>query len=297
MAKEQISYSIVLPVYNSEFSIRRAIDSVLNQSFDAWEMIIVDDMSTDDSYSIAVDYSQRDKRIQAFRLNKNSGGPAWPRNLGIKCSNNNWVAFLDSDDWWYPNKLEVVSNFINDKSKIIYHNLDLHKDLNGPVKELKSRKLHVPIFQDLMLKGNTLMNSATVVRRDYIIKAGGLSESAELIGVEDFDLWLKLSKLINEATFISQSLGAYWVGSGNHLTENSQKQINRIQAVYNIHRQELNPKESKIAEARVYRELGDVFFRMGDFQEARNYYLRAILLKFRTRIFAKLIISIVKQIK
>lgn len=96
--------SIIMPTYNSKKFLLESIDSVLNQDYTSWELIIVDDCSSDSSYDIAQEFSQIDSRIRSLRLDKNSGAAA-ARNLGISESNGRFIAFLDSDDVWLPDKL------------------------------------------------------------------------------------------------------------------------------------------------------------------------------------------------
>ena len=91
--------TVVIPCYNREKSISKAIESVLYQDFENWELIIVDDCSTDKSLELILDYCQRDNRIKGFKLDKNSGAAA-ARNFGIKKARSSYVSLLDSDDWY-----------------------------------------------------------------------------------------------------------------------------------------------------------------------------------------------------
>tara|TARA_Y100001001_G_scaffold123963_1_gene122351 strand:+ start:2461 stop:3222 length:762 start_codon:yes stop_codon:yes gene_type:complete len=107
-------FSIVTPLFNSEKFISRAIDSVLSQTLSDWEMIIVDDCSKDESVIIVNSYVQADPRIKLIEMPNNSG-PAAARNIAIKSAIGRYIAFLDSDDVWYPEKLESQLNFIEEK--------------------------------------------------------------------------------------------------------------------------------------------------------------------------------------
>src|SRR5699024_6935331 len=97
--------SIVMPAYNSEEYIEEAVNSVINQTYKNWELIIVDDNSTDDTKRIVERIAERDIRINYIKLNNNSGA-AIARNTAINNSHGKYIAFLDSDDRWYPRKLE-----------------------------------------------------------------------------------------------------------------------------------------------------------------------------------------------
>src|SRR5690625_1627721 len=99
-------FSVVIPVYNKELYVARAINSILNQSFKDFELIIVCDPSTDSSNSIVRKFS--DRRIKVFNRNKPGLGGYAARNLGIKNSSGQWISFLDADDEWYLDHLQKM---------------------------------------------------------------------------------------------------------------------------------------------------------------------------------------------
>ena len=103
--------SIITPNYNCGKFIALTIESVLAQTYTNWEMIIQDDCSTDNSYEIACRYAKADPRIKVFRNGKNSGA-ALTRNYAIEVSQGEYLAFLDSDDIWFPEKLEKQIDFM-----------------------------------------------------------------------------------------------------------------------------------------------------------------------------------------
>lgn len=105
--------SIITPNYNCGRFIAQTIESVRAQTYTNWEMLIVDDCSTDDSYQIALEYAQKDPRIKVFQNEKNSGA-AISRNKAIELSQGEYLAFLDSDDLWLPEKLEKQLQFMQE---------------------------------------------------------------------------------------------------------------------------------------------------------------------------------------
>lgn len=107
--------SIITPSYNSSKFISQTIDSVLAQTYQNWEMIIVDDASTDNSINIVQEYCKKDSRIKLIKLEKNSGA-AVTRNRAIQEAKGRWIAFLDSDDLWLPEKLEKQLKFMVDNN-------------------------------------------------------------------------------------------------------------------------------------------------------------------------------------
>jgi glycosyltransferase involved in cell wall biosynthesis len=111
--------SVIIPAYNSEKFIGRAINSVLNQTFQDFELIIVNDFSTDGTEEVIRKFEKKDKRIKYIKHNINSGGPAKPLNTGIKKSKGNYIAILENDDEWFPRKLEKqIKLFENSSEKI-----------------------------------------------------------------------------------------------------------------------------------------------------------------------------------
>ena len=98
--------SVVMPVYNAEKYLEGSICSVLQQTYPHWELLIVDDCSTDESPAISANYAAQDSRIRYFKTASPSGSPCLPRNMGIKFAQGRFIAFLDSDDCWLPHKLE-----------------------------------------------------------------------------------------------------------------------------------------------------------------------------------------------
>ena len=101
--------SIIVPVYNAENFLHRTVDSILAQTYENWELLLADDCSTDQSRDIMKSYT--DERIHCFYCEKNSG-PAGARNLALRHASGQYVAFLDADDFWLPQKLEKQISFI-----------------------------------------------------------------------------------------------------------------------------------------------------------------------------------------
>jgi glycosyltransferase involved in cell wall biosynthesis len=114
-----IKFSVVIPFYNVESYLEEAIESVLNQSYNNWEIILINDGSEDRSLDIAIKYTELDSRIKLFSHPKNENeGVSASRNLGIRNVCGDWISFLDADDFWKENKLELESQIINKNSDI-----------------------------------------------------------------------------------------------------------------------------------------------------------------------------------
>lgn len=110
-------FSIIIPVYNSAKYIRRCLDSIIAQSYQDWECILIDDGSSDDSGAICDSYSVQDSRFKV--IHKQNGGASSARNIGIEKSSGEWICFVDSDDWVVPDYLQTFFD-IEDKSDITF---------------------------------------------------------------------------------------------------------------------------------------------------------------------------------
>ncbi len=211
-----IFISIVIPTHNSEEFIERTLNSVFDQTYTDYEVIISDDGSTDGTLEIVKDVFDKHAGKKTVILNGNHEGPGAARNKGINASNGKWVSFLDSDDEWMPEKLSRVACCIQDNDKI---SLVCHSEIwkNGENEILLNYQEmfdnSVEPFLSLYRK-NTLSTSAVTVKKELLLKAG-LFDVA-LPAAQDYDLWLRLSLLEDfRVGFIETPLGRYITRAGN----------------------------------------------------------------------------------
>lgn len=99
--------SVIMPVHNAETFLDQSIQSVIVQTYQNWELLVVDDCSNDNSAIVIQKFVQQDNRIKYLKTNRPSGSPILPRDIGIENAKGRYIAFLDSDDAWLPNKLEI----------------------------------------------------------------------------------------------------------------------------------------------------------------------------------------------
>lgn len=180
--------SIITPCYNDEKYIGEAIESVLAQSYQNWELLIVDDCSTDNSAEIIQRYCEKDRRIRYFKTRTNTGNPVAPRNIATEKANGRFIAFLDSDDVWFPKKLEHQINLFSDKNvAVVFSN---HEKINENG-ERKNRVIVAPktVTYKRLLKENCIRNSAGIYDTEKVGKV-----YLQNINYEDFVLWLDILK-------------------------------------------------------------------------------------------------------
>lgn len=184
--------SVVMPAYNCEAYIGQAISSVLQQTYKNIELIIVDDFSTDNT-QLVVDGFLYDERVKYYKLDSNSGSPAAPRNFGINKVSGEFVTFLDSDDCWEINKVELQLEFMIQKCidfSCTSYNI---VDDNSVLLSKYTPPMHFG-YQDLLLNNSvgcsTVMLSAALAKRYTFPRCGH----------EDFALWLQITR--NEGLII-----------------------------------------------------------------------------------------------
>ena len=207
--------SIIIPTYNHARFISKSLKSVINQTFENWEAIVVDNHSTDDTDKILNQYI--DSRIKYLKI-YNNGIIAKSRNHGIKEAKGEWIAFLDSDDWWTRDKLEICFRNINDDVDFIYHDLEIVDKKSKSYfkkKNFKGRYLSKPILKDLLVgmieEGNAIGNSSVVVRKKILTKIGGISENENLVASEDYNTWLRIAEITDKFKYIKKRLGYYLI--------------------------------------------------------------------------------------
>jgi glycosyltransferase involved in cell wall biosynthesis len=227
-------FSVIIPTYNRQDIIKKAIDSVLDQSFRDFELIIVDNGSTDNTEQLIKSYNE-DKIKYLFQAG--SGSPASPRNSGILNSLAPWVSFLDSDDYWLPNKLDVLRNAIefNKDADVLYHYETMIDLSTNKETTLSHQRVIDDMYEDMLKNGNQLSTSATTIRKSFLSDHQlFFNESHDFDIVEDFDLWLRLAHKKANFFLIQEVLGVYLV-NGQNLISDWGLYIKNLRNLYHIH--------------------------------------------------------------
>ena len=219
--------SIIIPTYNRSSFVQEAIDSVLAQKFVDFELIVVDDGSTDDTHSALKKYNKSIKYI--YQRNK---GVSAARNTGVRESSGEWLAFLDSDDLWKPKKLTVQYNYLKDNPTCLICQTEEIWIKNGQRINPKKRhqKQSGQIFK-ASLPLCIVSPSAVMIHRSLFEQMHGFDES--LPACEDYDLWLRIScqypiDLIQTPLIIKRG------GHNDQLSNAPRLDRYRIQSLYNI---------------------------------------------------------------
>ncbi len=201
--------SVITPMYNSEPFISDTISSVIEQNYDEWEMIVVDDCSTDRSVEIVEAVTKKESRVKLVRLERNMG-PAYARNVAIDKARGRYIAFLDGDDMWRADKLEKQIAFMQ-KRDIALSYTDYYRIEERSKKEIDV--IHAPEKVDYheLLKQNVI-GCLTAV---YDTEKVGKVYMPDILKRQDFALWLKILKRIPYAYGLSEPLACYRLRSGS----------------------------------------------------------------------------------
>ena len=203
--------SVVMPVYQGREHLAAAIESVLAQTFEQFELLLVDDGSTDGSSGIARTFTERDPRVRYSRQENAGQGAA--RNAGIGLARGEAVAFLDQDDLWLPNKLARQLPLL-DQTTVVYSDTYILRDGGCSREERLSDHLDgwpVPATLESLIVGNTIPVLTALLSRRLLLAQGGLTSDPALKGVDDYDLWLRLAASGVTFTYIPEPLAVYRV--------------------------------------------------------------------------------------
>jgi glycosyltransferase involved in cell wall biosynthesis len=202
--KSEIRVSTIIPVYNGAATIARAIDSALAQDFDGQEIIVVNDGSTDETAAALAQYGDRIRVI-----NKPNGGAASARNAGVSVASADYIAFLDADDTWLPEKLsKVVPALERSEQAVLAFSDYLTTESGGLVRTPASPAGRGPEFEELFDPGWKIVPTMVVMRKSVFDSCGGFSEEFIRCGGEDPYLWL-LAREHGPFEYVAEALVTY----------------------------------------------------------------------------------------
>jgi teichuronic acid biosynthesis glycosyltransferase TuaG len=203
------SVSVITPAYNAARFIRETIKSVQAQTFTDWEMIVIDDCSTDDTKDVVEEEAIKDPRIRLIRMDKNSG-QARARNRGIREARGKYMAFLDSDDLWLPEKLALQTEFMEQNGCALTYTS--YKKINENGDAISNPLKFPPVVNlDSLLKSNYI-GCLTAV---YNAEKMGKVYMPNIAKREDYALWLKILSMGYKAYLVDRCLAMYRVRAGS----------------------------------------------------------------------------------
>ena len=262
--------SVILPSYNRSQSVGLAVESVLEQSFRDFELCVVDDGSEDDTVEILDSIPGSFNTLQL----KENTGVSHARNCGIRSTDSEWIAFLDSDDIWHPQKLEKQIDATYDRPEHLLHFTDEIWIRNGKRinPKLRHQKREGWIFQPSLEL--CLMAPSTVMLKRELLEQCGLFDE-ELPVCEDYDLWLRITAH-HQVSFLNEAL---MTRSGGHADQLSRKYWGmdrfRVQSLKKILANVPLRKEDEMATRRILKNKCEIllngFRKRGKIEEISNY--------------------------
>jgi len=226
--------SVIIPSYNAASLITKTIESVISQSYKNWELLVVDDCSKDNTRDVVRTLVKLDSRIHLISLDENRGAPAGPRNIGVKESKGVWIAFLDADDIWHPEKLEQQLMLMSK------HHVPFSSSLSRNFKDDSTIQndviVDVPACADISfemqrLKGR-IANSSVVVSKELMVKYP-FNEDIRYKAVEDYHCWLRIHQDIGFSIKVKAVLLNYRIVEG----QISGSKLYMLKTMFMLHRE------------------------------------------------------------
>jgi teichuronic acid biosynthesis glycosyltransferase TuaG len=275
--------SVVIPAYNVAGFVAETLDSVLAQTFKDYEIVLVNDGSPDTA--------ELEKNLEKYfekivYLKQENGGTAKARNTAIENSRGELIAFLDGDDLWLPEYLSEQIRFLTENNlEMVYANAFLFGAVRAGVETYmqQSPSTGAADFEGIVSGRCSVITSGTLARKQKILDAGMFDTELPRIGMEDFDLWLRLAKAGAAIGYQRKILLKYRV-SPNSLSGNSIQRARRTVDGLNLVKEklELTPPEEKVwretfaeAEAELFLEIGKAHLMREEFAEARKNFRAA----------------------
>lgn len=196
--------SVIIPTWNRSEKLLNAVHSALNQTLSPFEVLVCDDGSTDDSKD---KICLLDKKVMWLDGN-HSGLPAVPRNRGIQKAKGEWVAFLDSDDEWFPYKLEIQSKLLRNSNLLAACSKAYQKTTAGEIKGYFNNFNGNSVTYEELVHSNRIVCSSVILHRSILRKIGGFPIKEELKAAEDYCMWLRVSTQ-TEFLYIQEPLIIY----------------------------------------------------------------------------------------
>ena len=271
---ESTRVAVVIPTYNQADFLREALRSVIAQDYGSWNVTVVNNFSTDHTRDVVREFA--DQRIEIVDF-ANKGVIAASRNLALRKATSKYVAFLDSDDWWHPQKLSRCVARLEQGSDLVCHAEEWKAPgFSRVVRYGPQRRLQ---YESLLLGGNCLSTSAIVGRTDMFKAVDGFSERPDFITAEDYDLWLRLAHQNYRFDLIDDVLGTFRIHSASassSVARNSAAEMAVVRA--HLETRQFSRRATRRRIGRSHYGAARAFHSAGDYSSARKRFLSSIRL-------------------
>ncbi len=269
----------IIATFNRAALLSNAIESVLNQTFKDFELLVIDNGSSDNTRSVIESY--RDERVVYMINEKPSGSCAAPRNIGIGRARGRYIAFLDDDDIWYPQKLEICkvelerhpeAALVCHAQNVVLNGRILRKNTCGPW----TNDMH----ERLLYEGNCLGPGSVVIKKEALADIGSFDARQEYLGCDDYDLWIRLAAKGEVFRFIGEALAEFRITGLNYSAIDPYHSVRVAEMVRdNIVKYEGKNSISVRGRGRLgllYFQAARTLHRSGRFKDALLYYSKTL---------------------
>ena len=266
--------SVIMPAYNSAAFIARSIESAQRQTVRPLEIIVIDDGSKDDTAEAA---ARCGDLVRVLR--QPNGGPAAARNHGAREARGEWLAFLDADDAWMPNKLERQVSVIEDDVTLVHALCFQGKPCHSAPAEIDFARLW---------QGNPIATSSVLLRKSAFDEVGGFDEDRSIMAVEDYNLWLKLVHRGGIVRLIAEPLIDYTPGPDNlsgQFSRMLRSELNNVEKIRQVC--QLSDDLVQAKQASIYAEWGEALFHSRHLKEARECFAQVLRRRPSLRTFVR----------
>lgn len=270
--------SIVIPLYNKAKHIRATLESVLNQTFPDFEIVIVNDGSTDSSEDEVA--AVKDDRIRLFTIT--NSGVSFARNYGISKANAQWIAFLDADDYWFPHHLEDLVNLKNDFPGCGLYCKAYYKEMKGvkipslyaAIPQTPWRGIVADYFASSVVNA-LAWTSAVMISKTVLQEMGGFDEKITLGAGEDTDLWMRIA-LKHRVAFDNNTSAIHKLHADNRISNSNTHLRNFIDLDRYDVLAKNNPSLHKYLDVNRF-SIGMQYKLAGNVTKARDYFSKISL--------------------
>jgi len=259
MSKTPLTISVIMPAYQAEAFIARSIRSAQTQTLQPLEILVIDDGSQDNTAQAAANCGELVRVIR-----QTNGGPAAARNTGAREARGEWLAFLDSDDAWLPNKLECQASLAEDSITLIHTYCTVDQNSQFAPDEQTF---------DSLWKKNTVCTSSVLLRKRAFEAVGCFDADRSIMAVEDYNLWLRLLHSGYQFRVVRDGLVEYTPAPNNlsgqfgRMVRSELNNVEKIRQACGLDDQRISLKQ-----AAIYSEWGQALFHSRDLKEARECY-------------------------
>lgn len=273
-------FSIIIPAYNAAETLSGTLNSIAKQSCSDYELIVVNDGSTDDTLKILENFKAKNTSLRIKIISQQNQGLGASRNTAIKYATGNYCALLDADDTWHLNKLERCKTILENKPvDLLYHSMDTQVANKTYVRKAKKHK----DVNDLLINGSSIIPSASILQTE-VAKTYPFSTNKNLHGVEDLDVWVRLLADHKSGKALNESLGYYHEESGmsNKLDEHFNHFKNLLAHLETS--KVISPSIKRKALDRKHYEIARFYHKRKLLTQAFTYYAKAWLYVLKKRL-------------